>query len=384
MNTLHERTGKKKILIFPFNLLSHYLRCLELADRYSKDEYEILFLHSDEYAGFVKVQNYNTFHCEQFHSAYAMECSGKFSFKWLNEKDIELIYLSQLSAINHLKPDLVIGDVAPCLKMAAESAGVKYVAVMNGYMTRFYSFTRKLSRTHKAYGFLRLLPPEVADKITGFAERQALMRVHRPFNKLRVRYKLKKVEDYLFEIEGDQNLICDLPELFPQENLPANYRFIPPLIYKNAMPEGEWLSRLDKNKPVICVCMGSTGNWEALRFLNHHQYADYTIITAGDSDKVLQGEHIIAREFINLNEVLEHSDLMICHGGNGTIYFGLTKGVFMLCLTSHFEQEWNVQALERLGYGKSADRWKETEWERGIRLNFQKAVLFSDRHHQSI
>jgi len=37
--------------------------------------------------------------------------------------------------------------------------------------------------------------------------------------------------------------------------------------------------------------------------------------------------------------------------------------VYMLCLTNNFEQEWNVHALERLGYGKSINdcngNWKQ-------------------------
>ena len=379
MKTRQEGNAKRKVLVFPFNLLSHYLRCLVLANRYSRDDYEILFHHSDNYANFISEHHYDTFRCEQFDPVYAIECSTKFSFIWLNEKDIERIYLSQLSAIRDLKPDLVIGDAAPCLKMASESAGVEYVAVMNGYLTRFYSFTRKLSRTHKAHGFLSLLPATLADKITHFAEQQKFIDVHRPFKNLRAKYKLKELKNYLYEIEGDQNLICDLPDLFPQKDLPENFRFIPPLIYRNARAEGDWLLHLDKNKPVICVCMGSTGNWEALKFLNHQRYADYTIITAGDTGKVIRGEHILAQDFANLDEVLEHSDLMICHGGNGTIYCGLTKGVFMLCLTSHFEQEWNVHALERSGYGRLADGWEETEWQKQISLPLQKAVRSAPR-----
>ena len=67
---------------------------------------------------------------------------------------------------------------------------------------------------------------------------------------------------------------------------------------------------------------------------------------------------------MNIDEAMKVTNLMICHGGNGTIYYGLRHGVYMLCITSHFEQEWNVHALERIGYGKSVndvteDNWKE-------------------------
>jgi hypothetical protein len=40
----------------------------------------------------------------------------------------------------------------------------------------------------------------------------------------------------------------------------------------------------------------------------------------------------------------------------------------MLCLTSHFEQEWNVQALERKGYGVSANEFNATDWKKNIEI----------------
>ncbi|MBA3649296.1 MAG: hypothetical protein H0W62_12230 [Chitinophagales bacterium] len=100
--------------------------------------------------------------------------------------------------------------------------------------------------------------------------------------------------------------------------------------------------------------------------MNHRDYAGYTIITAGDKNRILNGTHIISYDFINIDEVLTIADVMICHGGNGTIYHGLGKGVYMLCLTSHFEQEWNVQALERIGYGKSMNDYEIKDWKEVI------------------
>jgi len=169
-------------------------------------------------------------------------------------------------------------------------------------------------------------------------------------------------------MQGDENLICDLPELFPQKNLPANYKFVEPLIYHDPAPDNTWLARIDPAKPVIFVCMGSTGDWEKLKFLNDAQYSAFNIISAGDRSTVLTATHIISRPFVNLSSVLAISSLMICHGGNGTIYHGLLAGVPMLCLTSHFEQEWNVKALEKLGYGISADDFSEEQWWEHIRM----------------
>jgi UDP:flavonoid glycosyltransferase YjiC (YdhE family) len=355
------------VLFFPFNLLSHYLRCLVLADTYDSTTHQVMFLSSSRYNNFVHQHGYEVFEAECFDSDYVMECTNKFSFEWLNLPIIEKVMLSQVKAIRELQADIVVGDVAPTLKMAAEITGVLHVNLINGYMTRYYAATRKIPEKHVAAELLNQLPPKVADLLTSFGEKLAFRKLQAPFNLLRKKYKLKAVKDYLEEVEGKENLICDLPELFPQKLLPKNYRFVGPLTYQYHEADTEWRMTLDLKKPVICVCMGSTGDWESLRFLNDPYFIRYTIITAGDKNKVLNAPHIVSKEFINLNNVLKLSSLMICHGGNGTIYTGIQNQVYMLCLSSHFEQEYNIQALERMGYGGSAAgftlrKWQEEIW----------------------
>jgi UDP:flavonoid glycosyltransferase YjiC (YdhE family) len=356
----------KTILFFPFDLLSHYLRCLVLADTYDKKTTKIFFLSSLKYNHFIKDHGYETFDSEQFNAAHVMQCSEKFDFSWLNEYDLEKIVLSQILVIKQLKPDLVIGDTAPTLKMAAEFTNTMYLALMNGYMTKYYASTRQVPKVHKAYKFLRELPGPVSDKITDFAEKITFKKIHKPFKILRKKYGLKPVVDYISEVEGDKNLICDLPSLFPQRTLPLNYSFSGPLIYQYNKDEIGWMDNIGLIKPVICVSMGSSGDWSKLSFLNDPYYAKYTVITAGDNDTVLFANHVISKKFVNLTQVLKKACLLICHGGNGTIYSGITSGVFMLCLSSHFEQDWNLYAVQKYGYGKSANKFTESVWRREI------------------
>jgi len=356
----------KTILIFPFNLLSHYLRCLVLADSYPKDEYSIFFLSSDKYDHFIINHGYKTFSCRQFESDYVMACAKNFDFSWLGLNELESILNSQMSVINEFKADIVIGDVAPTLKMAAELTHVNHISLMNGYMTRHYAFTRKVPKTHKAFKYLNILPEVLSDKITDLAEKRALRKIHEPFKSLRRKYGLQELADYSFENEGNDNLICDLPSLFPQKLLPANYNYTGPLIYKYQDTEADWLEEISLEKPVICVSMGSSGEWSRLSFLNDSYYAKYTIIAAGDYKKVLHGTHILSKDFVNLQNVLSKAALLICHGGNGTIYLGILSNVYMLCLSSHFEQEWNIKAVEKNNFGKSADGFNERNWKHHI------------------
>ena len=336
----------ERILIFPFDLMSHYLRCIELAKRYPQAE--ILFASSEKYSSFVLKAGYKTFDVERFEAVKVMECVAKFDFSWLNKADVERVFLSHLKAIRLLKPNRVIGDMSPALKMAAELTHVPYTALMNGYMSRHYSQVRALPSSHPAHNYISLFTPAIRKGIIRFAEKIAFRIVHKPFRQLRRKYRLKRVLHYLLEMEGDENLLCDEAWLFPQKALPKNYRLIGPLLYDTGEKGAVVMDILPSEKKVILVCMGSSGNWQPLSFLSSSHSASFIIITAGDVSKTIQGNHVIALEFVSLKEILPRCSLLICHGGNGTIYEGIEHRVPMLCLTSHFEQEWNVQRLEEL------------------------------------
>ncbi|MBK6523543.1 MAG: hypothetical protein IPG08_15185 [Sphingobacteriaceae bacterium] len=55
--------------------------------------------------------------------------------------------------------------------------------------------------------------------------------------------------------------------------------------------------------------------------------------------------------------------------GNGTIYHGIENKTPMLFVTTHFEQEWNVQQLEALELGKCIDDDTEQKLNEALALN---------------
>jgi UDP:flavonoid glycosyltransferase YjiC (YdhE family) len=355
-------TSKKIILFFPFNLLSHYLRCIVLAKTYDANTHTIYFISSDEYNHFVLKNGYQVFHAKQFNATSVMQCSRNFDFSWLNHHDLEEVMLDQIRVIRNLKASLVIGDMAPSLKMAATLTAVHHISLLNAYMTPYYDHTRKLSRRHMAYPLMRVLPETVQDIFTTLGEKLAFQRIQKNFNHVRKKHGLTPIDDYLHENEGDETFICDSPTVFPLKSLPKNYKVIGPLFYDTPAMAEQPLDEAIGERQVICVCMGSTGDWESLRFLNDAYYAKYAVVTTGDTKQVLSASHIIPFTFLNLDQLLQKCFLMICHGGNGTIYTGIKNEVFMLCLPSHFEQEWNITALEKTGRGQSADQLTPSQW----------------------
>jgi UDP:flavonoid glycosyltransferase YjiC (YdhE family) len=337
---------KPLILFFPFELLSHYTRCITLA-KDLESSFRIGFAASGKYGHLIPA-GYEQFPVKHFDAERAISDAENFSFGWLNEKDIEAVFLSCRHVIQSLDADLVLGDTFPVLNMAAESFGVPSVSLQNAYMTRYYSVTRRLPASHPATAHLEKLPQNFADSITRVCEKFAMRQVHTPFRKLRKKYSLSQRNSYLHEIEGDLNLICDLPALFPLKPLPESFLQTRPLLYKSAGSP----SRVRRSmKPLIIACAGSSGSSRNFDFLADPAFSQFEVITAGSSLKSVRAAHITNYDFLDLGPALSEASVMICHGGNGTIYPALSKGVPVLCATTHFEQDYNVRAIKSAGLG---------------------------------
>ena len=351
---MNKETSKPAILFFPFDLLSHYSRCIQLAESI-QNKNEIYFCASEKYNELIFNAGFKVFDCEFFDPQIVLEDSRKFKFSWLNYENIKRVFQSQVKIIQKYKPSAVFGDTAPTLKMAADLTNTKHVSLMNGYMSKYYALTRKISKDHRASKLQNELPKNLFEKMINTGEQVAFHLIQRSFNKLRRENNLPKQKMYLDELEGDFNLICDDAEMFPQKNLPQNYKIIGPLYYESEDKEPEIEKFMQNGKSSILVNIGSSGDLKNFSFLNNDYFKDFNIIFAGEKAKSLSGSNVIQRNFINSGAILDNIDLVLCHGGNGIIYQSLAHGVPLICATSIFEQEWNAQRVQDLDLGASID-----------------------------
>lgn len=351
---------KPLILVFPFGILSHYLRCLMLC-RHLRNHFDIRIAYHPAFASFIQQEHLGTFDCESINSGSAVESVKQFDFSWMNETTLKKVYHEQVNIISELKPVAVLGDYSLTLKMAAEATSVLYISVINGYMSKYYAGYRKISRTHPVYSLLKKMPGSVQMLLTKRGEKSALRQLHKPFKAIRMADKLQQCKEYLDELEGDITLVCDLVDLFPQLELPSNYHVIAPLFYESGSSSATLDGKIDTTKKTILASMGSTGDWQNLAFLNDPFFAKYNIVAAADHSGILHAPHIMHVDFAHIHDVYPSTDLIICHGGNGTINQALLYQIPLLCRSSHCEQEWNIQALEDKGLGKSLDEITEMD-----------------------
>jgi UDP:flavonoid glycosyltransferase YjiC (YdhE family) len=100
--------------------------------------------------------------------------------------------------------------------------------------------------------------------------------------------------------------------------------------------------------------MGSTGDVaffnEAIRVFGDTEY-QVLITTGGLADLGSVPDNVFVEKYANGQALLDVSDAVISHGGNGTIYQALSRGVPIVGFPSIFDQEINMQRVSALGAG---------------------------------
>lgn len=120
-----------------------------------------------------------------------------------------------------------------------------------------------------------------------------------------------------------------------------------------------WTERRHPDRPLVVVSLGTTpmGEEEVLqRVLDALADAPVEVLA-------LLGDHLrpesfrthansLVRGYVRHASVLPAADLVVTHGGLGTVLAALRYGVPMLCLPLGREQPENAAAVERLGAGR--------------------------------
>jgi MGT family glycosyltransferase len=88
------------------------------------------------------------------------------------------------------------------------------------------------------------------------------------------------------------------------------------------------------------------------------------VVTTGPmvaADELDTSENVTAIDFVNHDEILPETDLLITHAGHGTVAAGLSYGVPMLCIPFGRDQDLNADRVATLELGTVLDRDSETD-----------------------
>ncbi|KAF0221867.1 MAG: glycosyl transferase family [Geobacteraceae bacterium] len=356
-----------KILCIPYtHTLSHISRPLAVGIELRKRGHDVIFAGESPKKNFIERECFPVLplHEPDPDELFDNIRSGKLRF--VREEEIELMIEADLALYRDVRPDIVLTDGRFTAPISTHIAGLKHAAIVNVSSTEyralpyipFFGWVPEFIAGSGSYwkGVLNTLNLKL--------EMLTFNNSMNTFSKLSKKYKISKTVTATNCLTGkDITLLADIPEYFPTKNLPEDYHYIGPLTWKQSnVSTPPWWPPKKINNPLVYITMGTTGisNFFTLVY-DLFKSSDFSaIITTGgqiSGIKSIEGK-IFVEDYIDGDLAMEVSDLVICHGGNGTIYQALSHGKPVIGVPTIPDQAFNMRRVETLGVGKTLT-WKE-------------------------
>jgi len=312
---------------------------------------EIVFAGEGRYLALAREAGFRVVPATTMDPDLVLRCSRAGRANWWNGERLRAYVKADLEVFARERPDLVLGDFRLSLGTSCEHAGSPSAITLNAAWTN-YSSARSRAPEHLA--ITRALGRPLATRLLPWIREGILRWDARPFRRLRRELGLSPGSNIWDAWRGDLNLIVDTPEYGPTEHLPGNYHYIGPIVWEPDVEPPSWLAELDPDRPIVYVTMGSTGDprfFDAAVDLFGHTELQVIMTTAGLARLPELPPNCRAVELAPGSRLMEVSDVVVCQGGNGTIYQALAHGVPIVGIPTMHDQEFNLDRVEALGVG---------------------------------
>jgi MGT family glycosyltransferase len=259
---------------------------------------------------------------------------------------------SDLQALEQVKPDAVVADMRWSMSTSARAFGVPYIAIANACWTDRFAQEIEVPEGH--------ITSRLFGKWLAKAAFPALVELMQKYGGLgykevRKRHGLAPLRSMWEAVEGDITLMPDLPEFMPVvRDTPPSFRYIGPLLWDANIGLPSWFSKLQPGRPTIYFTMGSTGDTkffeEAVRVFGNTEF-QVLITTGGLAEIPNPPSNVFIAKYAPGDALMAVSDVVVSHGGNGTVYQALSSGVPVIGFPTMFDQEINMRQVEALGIG---------------------------------
>ncbi len=314
------------------------------------------------------------------------------------EEEIREFVKSDVRLIRKFKPDAVFGYGRIPLKIATRLTNTLFVSlemlVVSNYSCGPFYIPEALpfSFFNRIPGLRELLGLGVVF----FFTRRAARRYVKVAKEFIPGWEEKTLYDFF---EGDISMFLDYEFMYPclkKRRVQKKLYFlghipntlVKPLSVRDNRRIDNFISSARKrHAKVVLVSMGTSGTKigkvvESLnQYLQNHRNV-YAIVTRTvhplDSLAGVNGGRMLLVPYVDNREVMPKVDLVISHGGKGTIFQSLLAGKYVFIFPHQVEQEWNAIVFEKLNIGRyfSIHRFNKRAFHRALDLFFSKQESF--------
>jgi UDP:flavonoid glycosyltransferase YjiC (YdhE family) len=350
-----------KILCLPYtHTLSHISRPLAIALEFRNRGHEVVFAGDSSKDGFIKGEGFEVLPLYQLQPDLLFGRIRNGDLKFVTKDELDKMIAADRELYRQVKPDLVLSDGRFSAPISTAIDHIPHAAIVNVSSTEY----RKLPYIPFFDWLPEKLVPQggslklMLDRVNLALEMFVFDNASSEFKKLTRQLKLtKKVTATNCLAGNDLTLLADIEEYFPARNLPANYHYIGPLTWKSTLDQPSWWPPPKLGDLLAYFTMGTTwmgGSFEALYEMIRSRGMKAVIATGGQKTSGLKSdaEGIYIEEFVDGDLVMELADVVVCHGGNGTIYQALQHGKPIVGIPTIPDQEFNMRRVCALGAGE--------------------------------
>lgn len=332
--------------------LAHVARPIVLASALDADRFEVVLACNTRYQQFLERMPWQTLPLHSIDGQRFLRALERGSpvydvqtLRGYVREDIELI--------EQVNPDVIVGDFRLSLSVSARLAKVPYVTITNAYWSPHY--TRRCFPL-PVLPMTKILPIPVAAALFRLAQPLAFSFHSMPLNRVRREHGLPSLGSDLTHIytDADYVLYADVPELLPTANLPANHKYLGPILWSPPVANPEWWDNLPTHKPIIYVTFGSSGQTRLLPLVLQ-ALADLpvTVIAAAIGAPLAQPAptNAYVADYLPGVEAAKRSSLVICNGGSLVCQQALAAGVPVLGIANNMDQFMNIASVVDAGAG---------------------------------
>jgi len=343
----------KTVLFVSENItLAQIVRLLALARELRTDRYDVHFACGPGHDWLFNDRAFRRWPLFTLPGADALAALAK-GQRLYDERTLERYVADELSVIEAVKPDVIVGDFRLSLAVSTKVTGVHCASLINAYWS---PYAERDAFPMPDHPLVRLFGVELAERYFPRALPHVFAHFAAPLNSVRKRHGLAPaslLEQLCF---GDTVLYADIPELCPLESAPPTHVFLGAVPWAPSMPLPPDIADSDSALPLVYVTLGSSGDRGALPAVLDG-LAELPIrgvlATAGKPPPSRIPGNFRVFDYVPGDELCRRAQLVVTNGGSSTGYQALAAGVPVLGLASNLDQYLAMKAITRVGAGST-------------------------------
>jgi UDP:flavonoid glycosyltransferase YjiC (YdhE family) len=386
-----------KFLFFPYsNQLGSTVPSITLAKLLQRHGHQVVYASNGKFTQVLVDKGFDVVPINEISYLQYRRHVDQNNVDFYSESLIHHFVDVELDLIQKVKPDVIVSNNRPTIKLSAQIAQKKMVSIVIPSLTRYYDSPYYIPENHflnTLYPFgdsNQLIPPSVRK----FAFLKTMKHWSRHFTPVCKYYQLPVLKDYLSVYEGDVTLINQSPGLTPFKNLPSNYYFLEQTLDSTFGASHAWVDHLKQDKAqgrkIVYISMGSSA-LKSFPLVIHaleellEQNPNIVLVSnhTGLSTQLKKSPRHYSEKFIQSKEILPLADIVITHGGINTLTECLLNGKIILGIPEQGEQLWNLKYAESMGLGKVLSKFK-LEKNPKLILPALTELLSTDKYHHNM